>query len=228
MMKMEKKETNDTKDVKAICPRCDTEISPTDTHCDHCGKEIPTDFEGMVAALLLGHEMPSSYFEFKNGTIITEEITKELCRGEQKRIYMVYQEISQSDPKMPHISDCENLKCPVIPPLGQEIGCSGGRIGKTLVWSSPDWASEIVFCEVCKWGIDKPTVVETDEGRMSLGEIFERRQSKLMLGAKVALDIFHGDNIVIKEGEVVTNELIDLAKEHSLFTELSMSLKFDE
>lgn len=219
---MEKKETNDTADVKAICPRCDTETCPTDTCCEICRKKIPTDFEGMLAALLLGYEIPP-VFGFKKGAIITDEITKILCAEKEKKIYMAYQKISKTDATLPLPGHCNKLTCP-----GKPLKGGGRMIGKTLTWPPLDRAPKIVFCEVCKWGIDTATVVETDESKMSLRQIFEHRQTPLMLGAKVALDIFSGNDIVIKKGGVVTNELIAFAKEQGLFTKLSMSLKYDE
>ena len=77
--------------------------------------------------------------------------------------------------------------------------------------------------------MDAEPQVEEDGAKESLSEIFERRQIKYMLGKKISRDIEGDDGSkIINQGETITEEVIDQAKQHGKFLELSMNIEIEE
>lgn len=91
--------------------------------------------------------------------------------------------------------------------------------------------------------VDEPTEAEEDssapefeeapsgdeDSKESLSEIFERRQIKYMIGKKVSREIQSDDGITIAEqGETITDDIINKAKEAGKFLELSMNIEIEE
>jgi len=89
----------------------------------------------------------------------------------------------------------------------------------------------IKFCNKChtllpKEAAENEKVPEPDESKKSPREIFEHRQSKLMLGKKVREDIvMEWGTVIFRKGDIVTEKVIALAKEKGLFAELSATLE---
>lgn len=67
------------------------------------------------------------------------------------------------------------------------------------------------------------------DSRESLTEIFERRQIKYMLGKKVSQDIeTDGGDVILSQGETITEDVISRAKAAGKFLELSMNIEIEE
>lgn len=63
----------------------------------------------------------------------------------------------------------------------------------------------------------------------TLLQIFERRQIKYMLGKKVSRDICGEDDVVIiGNGGIITEEIIEKAKQANRFLELTMNIEVED
>lgn len=70
---------------------------------------------------------------------------------------------------------------------------------------------------------------DVEEGKESLSEIFERRQIKYMLGKKVSKDVVSEDGqLIISQGETISDDVIKRAKAAGKFLELSMNIEIEE
>lgn len=67
------------------------------------------------------------------------------------------------------------------------------------------------------------------DSKESLSEIFERRQIKYMLGKRVSRDIESDDGtVIIRMGDVISDDAIAKAKRSGKFLELSMNIEIEE
>jgi uncharacterized protein YrrD len=71
-----------------------------------------------------------------------------------------------------------------------------------------------------------PTTADDQPLESEGAALFKQRQRQFMLGKTVVQDIRNGgDNPIITQGTVVTEEIIDLAEQHNKFVELSQCVK---
>ncbi len=65
---------------------------------------------------------------------------------------------------------------------------------------------------------------ETEEREISAAELFEQRQRQYLLGKKVTKTIFDSSGqVIVQEGEVITDQVIETVKEHGKLIELVMN-----
>lgn len=70
---------------------------------------------------------------------------------------------------------------------------------------------------------------EEPSSKASLSDIFEERQRKYMLGKKVSRDIETEDGTaIVKQGGIITEDIINKAKQAGKFLELSMNIEIED